>query len=90
MANLAFSGKKASQDEARKELMSLLADNWTGAFAVDFHSDDGGVHIQAIVECSDTNERLDEAFTKQMPLKFMGWRLVILKVPVGHVRVFYP
>lgn len=90
MANLAFSGEKASQKEARKELMSILADNWTGAFTVDFHSDDGGLHMQAIVECSDTNDMLDKAFTDKLPLKFMGWRLVILKVPIGHVRVFYP
>tara|TARA_R100000008_G_scaffold84706_1_gene72802 strand:- start:673 stop:948 length:276 start_codon:yes stop_codon:yes gene_type:complete len=89
MANLAFSGEKASQSEVRKALMAILADSWPNAFTVDFHSDGGGSILRAIVECEDTDEHLDKEFTDKLPLKFMGWRLVILKVPIGHVRVFY-
>ena len=89
MANIAFSGEKASEYDVKRELMNLLADNWTGAFAVDFWSDDGGGIVRAVVECSDPNERLEQSFTDKLPLKFMGWRLVILKVPVGHVKVFF-
>ena len=59
MANIAFSGEKASQNEVKKALMAILADSWP------------------------------EAFTDKLPLKFMGWRLVILKVPIGHVKVFH-
>ena len=89
MANLAFSGPKASQKEAKKALMNILADNWTNAFTVDIYSDGGGAVIRAIVECADTDEHLDKDFVAKLPPKFMGWRLVILKVPIGHVRVFY-
>jgi hypothetical protein len=42
MANLFFSGEKASKEEARTGLMELIADNWTDAFTVDFWSDGGG------------------------------------------------
>ena len=89
MANIAFSGEKASQNEVKKALMAILADSWPEAFTVDFWSDDGGAIARAVVECHDTEESLDQAFTDKLPLKFMGWRLVILKVPIGHVKVFH-
>ncbi len=89
MASLAFSGKKAPQDEARKALMLILADNWPNAFTADFHSDGGGHILRAIVECENTDEHLGKEFKDKLPPKFMGWRLVILKVPVGHIKVFY-
>jgi hypothetical protein len=47
MANLAFSGPKASQKEVKKELMKVLADCWTGAFTVDIFSDGGGAIVRA-------------------------------------------
>lgn len=89
MASIAFAGKKASEYDVKRELMTLLADSWEGAFTVDFWSDDGGGIVRAVIECEDTNERLEQAFTDKLPLKFMGWRLVILKVPTGHVAVFH-
>jgi len=89
MANLAFSGPKATQKEVIKALMGVLADNWPGAFTVDIFSDGGGAVVRAIVECTDTDAHLDKDFVDKLPPKFMGWRLVILKVPIGHVRVFY-
>lgn len=89
MANLAFSGQKASQDEVKKVIMSILADSWPEAFTVDFWSDGGGTVVRAVVECHDTDDPLDKSLTDKLPLRFMGWRLVILKVPIGHVAVFY-
>ncbi len=89
MANLAFAGEKATREEVKRELMLVLADNWAGAFTVDFHSDDGGHILRAVIECEDPDQQLDQVFTDKLPLKFMGWRLVILKVPIGHVKVFY-
>ena len=49
----------------------------------------GGAVVRVIVECADTDQHLDKDFVAKLPPKFMGWRLVILKVPIGHVRVFY-
>ena len=89
MANIAFAGKKAPEQEVEKALRSLLVDNWSGAFAVNFWSDDGGRLVQAVVECSDPDAALSTEFTNALPTRFMGWRLVILKVPIGHIKVFY-
>ncbi len=89
MANIAFSGEKASEYEVKQSLMTLLADSWEGAFAVDFWSDDGGRIVRAVVECADPNGQLEQSFVNKLPVKYMGWRLIILKVPVGHVKVFF-
>ncbi len=89
MANLAFSGEKVSQDEVKKAWMAILAEDWPEAFTVDFQSDGGGSVVRPIGECHNTDDHLDKSLTDELPLKVMGWRLVILKVPIGHVRVFY-
>ena len=89
MANLFWNDEKASQKDARKALMDYIADNWTDRFTVTFHSDDGGAHIQAVLEFDDTDEIMDPALRSKFPAKWMGWRMVVLKVPRGHIDVFY-
>ena len=89
MANLFFGGEKASQEDARKALMEHIADNWTGRFTANFRSDDGGLHIQAVLEFEDTEELMSDELRNKFPAKFMGWRLVVLKVPTGHIDVFF-
>jgi len=89
MANLFFSGEKASKEEVRKALMEHIADNWVGRFTVDFWSDDGGHMIRAVLELDDPNEIMSDELRNKFPAKFMGWRLVVLKVPAGHVEVFF-
>ena len=89
MANLFFSGEKASKEDARKALMEYIADNWTGTFTANFHTDGGGIHIQAVLEFEDTNELMSDELRSKFPAKFMGWRMVVLKVPRGHIDVFY-
>ena len=89
MANLFFSGEKASKEDARKALMEHIADNWPSAFTVDFHSDDGGDMIRAILEFDDPNEIMSDELRNRFAAKFMGWRMVVLKVPRGHIGVFF-
>ncbi len=89
MANLFWSDEKASQEEARKALMEYIADNWADRFTVTFHSDDGGRMIQAVLEFDDTNEHMDHKLRSKFPAKWMGWRMVVLKVPRGHIDVFF-
>jgi hypothetical protein len=89
MANLFFSGEKASKEEARKGLMEYIADNWTDRFTVDFWSDDGGHMIRAVLEFDDPNEIMPTEIRNKFPAKFMGWRMVVLKVPRGHIDVFF-
>ena len=88
MSNSSLSGEKATKEEARKTLMTYLADNWTGTFGVDFWSDGGGMLIRAIVEVDDTDKELSYEFRHKFPPKWMGWRLVVLKVTLGYIDVF--
>ena len=89
MANIFWNDKKAPQDEARKSLMEYIADIWTDRFTVNFHSDDGGQMIQAVLEFDDTDDLMDTELRSKFPAKWMGWRMVVLKVPRGHINVFY-
>jgi len=89
MANLFFSGEKASKEEVRRALMEHIADNWADRFTVDFWSDDGGHMVRAVLEFDDPGEIMSDELRNKFPAKFMGWRLVVLKVPVGHVDVFF-
>ena len=89
MANLFFSGKKVSKEEARKALMEHIAEIWTDRFTVDFWHDDGGEMIRAVLEFDDTEEIMTNELRSKFPAKFLGWRLVVLKVPTGHVGVFF-
>ena len=68
--------------------MTHLADNWTGAFYVDFWSDSGGTLIRAIVEVDDPDLRLEKSFRDKIPPSWVGWRLVVLKVTPGYIEVF--
>ena len=89
MANLFWNDEKAPKDEARKGLMEYIAEIWEDRFTVTFHSDDGGFHIQAVLEFDDTEELMETELRSKFPAKFMGWRMVVLKVPRGHIDVFY-
>jgi|TARA_R100000988_G_C3854109_1_gene96273 flagellar basal body-associated protein FliL len=89
MANLFWNDKKATQEEARKALMEYVAEIWLDRFTVNFHSDDGGQMIQAVLEFDNTDEIMDTELRSKFPAKFMGWRMVVLKVPRGHIEVFF-
>jgi len=89
MASLYFKGEKAPKEEAKKKLMEHVADNWTGAFTVDFWTDGGGAMIRVVLEMQNPDDRLDPEFRSKFEAMWMGWRLVVLKVPIGHIRVFH-
>jgi len=89
MTNKFWAGEKAPKDEARKALMELIADNWTGRFTANFHSDSGGNHIQAVFEVDDPDEYLDQAVSSKFGAKWMGWRIILLKVTPGYIEAFF-
>ena len=89
MANLFFTDEKASPDEAKRKLMEHIADNWVGSFTVDFWSDDAGQMIRAVLEVQDPNQMLEAGIRSKFDATWMGWRLIVLKVPVGHIEVFH-
>ena len=45
--------------------------------------------IQAVLEFDDTDEIMDTELRSKFPAKWMGWRMVVLKVPRGHIDVFF-
>lgn len=89
MADIFSGGKKAEKSEARKTLMNHIAENWMGTFGVDFYSDDGGNLIRAILEVEEPGDNLEKYVREKFPAVWQGWRLVILKVPIGHIDVFH-
>ena len=89
MANLFWNDEKASKDEARKGLMKYIAEIWEDTFTVSFHSDDGGHMIQAVLEFDDPDETMEPELRAKFDAKWMGHRMVVLKVPTGHIDVFY-
>jgi hypothetical protein len=88
VADTFFSGDKSTKEEARKTLMSHIADNWPGTFYVDFWSDGGGHVIRGIVEVENTEIELEKDFREKFPPKWLGWRLVVLKVTPGYIGAF--
>jgi hypothetical protein len=42
-----------------------------------------------VLEFDDTNDIMPDALRSKFPAKWMGWRMVVLKVPRGHIDVFY-
>ena len=78
MANLFFKEEKASREEARKALMEHIADNWADRFTVNFHSDDGGVHIQAVLEFEDTSELMPDKLRSKFPAKWIDCIIIII------------
>ena len=86
MANLAFNKKKAPQEEAQKSLMDHIAEIWDGTFWVNFFSGDNGAGIQAVLEVEDTSKSMDPDFRSKFPAVWMGWRLIVLKVPIGYIE----
>ena len=89
MASLYFRGKKAPKEEAKRKLMEHIADNWIGGFTVDFWTDGGGPLIRAVLEMENPDERIGDELRSKFDAVWMGWRLVVLKVPIGHIEVFH-
>ena len=89
MANIFWNTKKASREEARKSLMEHIAEVWDDRFTVNFASDDGGHVIQAVLEFENPDDNMDPEIRAKFDAKWMGWRMVVLKVPPGHIELFY-
>ena len=78
--------EKASNEEAKKKLMTHAAGVFDGRFTVRFEADDGGTHIVLIVEVEDPNENLDPFLVDALGnTKWMGWRYIIKKAPPGYI-----
>ena len=87
MANIYWAGAKAPKEEAVEALMKELAECTDNRYYARFESDGTGAHICAIVETEHTADPSKFIWKKQLPEKFMGWRLVRLFVPRTYIDV---
>jgi len=86
MAHIYWTGDKAPEEEVKKALMEEMVDCTDNAFTVKKESDDTSTHMSVYVEKKDTSKNTDFVWNKQLPPKFMGWRLLIIFVPVGYIK----
>ena len=85
MANIYWAGDKAPKEEATKALMKELVECTNNRFYARHESDGTGAHLCAIIEVTSTQDRSKFKWKKKLPPKFMGWRLVVVFVPIGYI-----
>ena len=86
MATIYWAGKKAPEEEVKKALMKEMVDCTDSAFTVRKEHDGSGAHISVYVEKKDPNENTNFVWNKELPVKFMGWRTLIVFVPIGYIK----
>ncbi len=86
MANIFFSGEKASKAQAEKTLRQHVAGVCDLRFTVKFEQDDGGSHICLYIEVEDPDAQLEQGVSDALYApKWEGWRYIILKCPIGYI-----
>lgn len=85
MANIYWAGAKAPKEEAVKALMKELVECTDNRYYARFESDGTGAHLCAIVETEHTADPSKFKWKKQLPDKFMGWRVIRLFVPRNYI-----
>jgi len=86
MANIYWNkGDKTPKEEAVKALMAELVNCTDNRFFAKADSDGAGAHICAYVETIHTDNTNNFVWKKQLPDKFMGWRLIRIFVPIGYI-----
>ena len=82
-------GEKAPKQEAINELVVMISNYYGGRYEVLASADDGGTLLEVQVEVPEVSKSLDEQapdfpFFDIWP-KWMGWRIVVCKVPPGYI-----
>lgn len=82
-------GEKAPKQEAINELVLMISNYHGGRYDVLFTHDDGGALLEVQVEVPEVSGDLFEQIP-DFPLfdiwpKWMGWRVVVCKVPPGYI-----
>ena len=86
MAHIYWTGDKAPEKEVKEALMKDLVDLTDSAFTVRKESDDTSTHMSVYIEKKDPNVNNDFEWKKeQLPPKYMGWRILIIFVPIGYI-----
>ena len=87
MATIYWAGEKAPKEDAVEALMKELAECTDNRYYARFESDGTGAHLCAIVETEHINDTTKFTWKKQLPDKFMGWRLIRLLVPRSYIDI---
>jgi hypothetical protein len=86
MANIFFSGEKAPEEEAKRQLEKHVRGVCDLVHTVRFESDDGGKHIVLYVEVENPADFLEPYIKDALhTTKWMGWRHMIMKCPPGSI-----
>ncbi len=86
MANIFFSGEKASRQDAEKSLRQHVAGVCDLRFTVKFESDDGGHHLCLYIEVEDPEVQLEPGLSDALCApKWEGWRYLVVKCPPGYI-----
>mgnify|MGYP003661806702 CR=1 FL=1 len=87
MAHIYWTGDKAPEKEAKKALMKELVDMTDSAFTVRKESDGASTHMSVYVEKKNPNVNNDFQWNEeQLPPKYMGWRILVIFVPIGYIK----
>ena len=82
----------ATEEEASPALEALKKEIqvWCNTpFFVNVGTDDGSHHLQIWLERERPSERLDPWICEMLPgSRYMGWRLIIIKCPPEHIRLY--
>jgi hypothetical protein len=84
-----FKGEKEPKQSAINELLLMISNYYDGRYEVIACSDDGGSMLEVQVEVPEVSNTIetqapDFPFFDIWP-KWMGWRVVICKVPPGYI-----
>jgi len=89
MANIFFNDEKKPKQQAVNEMLVHIGNYFDGRFEVIAVSDDGGTLLEVQVEVDDVSQTIESQhdnfpFFDVWP-KWMGWRVVVCKVPSGYI-----
>ena len=84
-----FKGDKAPKQTAINELQLMISNYYGDRYEVIACSDDGGNMLEVQVEVPEVSKTIEEQ-APRFPFfdiwpKWMGWRVVIVKVPPGYI-----
>ena len=82
-------GEKAPKQEAINELTLMISNYYGGRYEVIAAADDGGTLLEVQIEVPQVSLDL-ESQAPEFPFfdiwpKWMGWRVVVCKVPPGYI-----
>ena len=88
MSSIPAENEKETKEKASDALRHHVKDVCDLIYLVKFESDDGGHHLALYVEVPNPTELLEPYLREALVTSiWMGWRLIVLKVPPGYIEV---